>query len=223
MQILLKEQRISIDRQMAIKYKLIWYRAHLKEKAQSQPLDDIENRLYDNIPDYIRLILETSGKEHLNEEEIEKIKEISKIKFTDVDGHVKNLLDAFEVKNLTVKSGTLTEEERKVINSHAEFTYNILKLIPWPEQLKNVPEIASSHHERLNGSGYYRGLKSNEISIQAKILAILDVYEALTSPDRPYRKEKTKEEALAIIESAVNCGNLDKDIFEIIVKEKIYE
>ncbi len=222
-QILLKEQRISLDRQMAIKYKLIWYRSYLWEKKRIQPLDADESKLLENLQDYLHLILTASSKEQLDEEEIRKIKEIARIKITDVDGNVKNLLDEFEVKNLTVPRGTLTEEERSVIRSHAEFTYNILKHIPWPAHLKNVPAIASSHHERLNGSGYYRGLRSEEISVPARILAILDVYEALTSPDRPYRKEKSKAEALAIIESEVRCGNLDKDIFEIIVKEKIYE
>ena len=222
-QVLLKEQRISIDRQMAIKYKLVWYSSRLKEKQQAGIITADEADLLKSIPQYIDLILQTSSKEHLTEDEIRRIKEISIIKFIDIDGKEKTLLDEFEVENLTIKRGTLTDMEREIINTHAEFTYNILKRIPWPAQLKNVPEIAASHHERLNGSGYYRGLKNDEISIQARILAILDVYEALTSPDRPYRKEKTPMEALAIIESEVNSGNLDKDIFEIIVKEKIYE
>lgn len=222
-QILLKEQRISIDRQMAIKYKLNWYRAYLKEKSLLNISTAEEDILYDSIPGYINMILDISSKERLTNEEIEQIRLISSIRFTDVDGNEKNLLDDFEVENLTIKNGNLTKEEREIINSHAEFTYNILKRIPWPKGLENVPEIASSHHERLNGTGYFRGLRKEDISVQARILAILDVFEALTSPDRPYRKEKSIEEALEILESEVNSGNLDKDIFEIIVKEKIYE
>jgi len=151
------------------------------------------------------------------------LKEVAEIRFTDIDGQQRNLLDEFELENLSVRFGTLTAEEREIINRHVEYTYEILKGIPWPAGLTRVPEIAASHHEKLNGEGYHKGLRESEISLPSRILAIIDIYEALTSPDRPYRKERSKEEALSIIRREVEGGYLDPDIFEIFVKEKVFE
>lgn len=222
-QILLKQRRISLDRQAVICYRLSWYMEFLKSKGHCGKLNEAENTLLSKLPYYTTFLIEMNKKEFINDEEIVKIKEIAALTFIDIDGAEKNLLDEFEVENLTVRKGNLTNTERNVVCSHVEYTYNILKGIPWPKYLEGVPGIAASHHERLNGTGYYRGLQGDEISISSRILAILDVYEALTSPDRPYKEKKTVEEALVILEWEVKEGNLDGDIFEIFVKEKIYE
>lgn len=222
-EILLKEQRISHDRITSICYKLSWYKEVLRNKKIDHELNEMETTLFDKIPSFISFLIEMNQREYIEDNEIELIKEIGAYKFIDIDNKQKNLLDAFELTNLTVKSGNLTTQERNIITSHVEYTYNILKGIPWPKHLIKVPEIASNHHERLNGTGYYKGLKENDISISSRILAILDVFEALTSPDRPYKKKKTIEDALIILKSEVDDGNLDGDIFNIFVKEKIYE
>ena len=222
-QILLKQRRVTLDRQDVICYRLNWYIERLKLEDNSRKLNETKNTLLNKLPYYITFLIEMNKKEFISDEEIVKIKEIAALRFIDIDGVEKNLLDEFEIENLTVKKGNLTIAERSTVCSHVEYTYNILKGIPWPKYLEGVPEIAASHHERLNGTGYYRGLQGDEISTASRILAILDVYEALTSPDRPYKEKKTVEEALTILEWEVREGNLDEDIFEVFVKEKIYE
>lgn len=222
-QILLKDHPIPLDRESAICYKLNWYYEVLKLKMENTTLDENEMFLLKNIPYYISFIHEINNKDYVSCDEVLKVKKISLLKLVDIDGIEKNLLDDYEIENLSVNNGNLTKKERDIINLHAEYTYNILKEIPWPEHLTNVPEIASNHHERLNGSGYYKGLSGDDISVASRILAILDVYEALTSPDRPYKELKTPEEALQIIQSEVLGGNFDEEIFRIFIQEKIYE
>lgn len=222
-QILLKQQRITLERQMTVMYRMYWYIEVLKTKQKNGTATETDDKLLSLIPGYIKFIAAVNKKEILSDEDLDKIKEIADYMIIDFDGKEKHLLDDFEVENLSVKSGNLTTSEREKIKSHAKQTYNILKSIPWPEKLKNIPEIAASHHERLNGTGYFRGLCGDAICVQSRILAILDIFEALTSPDRPYKEKKTVDEALAIISREVNEGFLDKDLFEIFVNEKIYQ
>ena len=94
------------------------------------------------------------------------------------------------MRNLNIAKGTLLPEEREIINDHIVITIEMLEQLPYPKQLKNVPEFAGGHHEKLDGTGYPKKLKANEMSVQAKIMAIADIYEALTAADRPYKDEK---------------------------------
>lgn len=102
---------------------------------------------------------------------------------------------------------------------HAELTYEILKDIPWPEGLSRVPELAASHHEKINGEGYYRRLKGVAVPIEARILAILDIYEALTSSDRPYSEQRSQAEAFEILRMEAEQGFLDQDVLELMIQE----
>lgn len=220
-QILLKPNKISIDRQHAIVYKCHWYKALLEIKSLTGELNAVQKEHLAHLPAYIDMIIGMNGREYIEEAEEKALLDISEIRFLDDAGIERNLLDDFELKNLSIRFGTLTKEEREIINQHVVFTYEILNGIPWPKHLCNVPDIAASHHEKLNGEGYHKGASGDEISIQSRILAILDIFEALTSPDRPYRKKKTVEEAFAIIQMEVEGGYLDKDIFEILKTEKV--
>jgi HD-GYP domain-containing protein (c-di-GMP phosphodiesterase class II) len=116
----------------------------------------------------------------------------------------------------------LNNEERREIESHVTHTHIFLSLIPWTKHLSNVPDIAHAHHERLDGSGYPRGLNTEEIPVQSKIMAITDVYDALTSGDRPYRRGINNERALGMIEEEVKVGKLDKTMFEIFVESRSF-
>jgi|KBSMisStandDraft_5_1062788.scaffolds.fasta_scaffold22684_2 HD-GYP domain-containing protein (c-di-GMP phosphodiesterase class II) len=127
-----------------------------------------------------------------------------------------------EIKNLTIRAGTLTEEERKIINHHIEVTIMMLESLPWPRHLKNVPEYAGGHHERMDGKGYPRGLTKDQMSVQARVMGIADIFEALTAKDRPYKKGKTLTEALTILGRFKLNGHIDPDLFDIFMRDKIY-
>jgi len=144
-------------------------------------------------------------------------------RWRDVDG-VENaqFLSEDEIRNLTIRAGTLTEEERKQINHHIEVTIMMLESLPWPKHLKNVPEYAGGHHERMDGKGYPRGLTREQMSVPARIMGIADIFEALTAKDRPYKKGKTLTEALTILGRLKSNGHVDPDLFDIFVREKVY-
>lgn len=220
--ILLKERKLSNNRILSLKYKFNYIEKSLELKSRTERLSPEEQDLLENIYEYLNFIILINSKNYVTDEQIRMIEKISKINFTNLDGASETLLDEFEVKNLTVLSGNLNKEERKVINSHAEQTHKILRGIPWTKDLKNVPEIAASHHEKVDGSGYYRGLKGPELSVQARMLAILDIFEALTAQDRPYRRPMSINSALDILQKEVDLNHLDKDIYEIFIREKLY-
>lgn len=133
------------------------------------------------------------------------------------------LLNAEEVYNLSVEKGTLTAEERTIINNHIDATIKMLEALPFPKHLKNVPEYAGGHHEKMDGTGYPRGLKREEMSVQARIMAIADIFEALTAKDRPYKEGKKLSETLQILGKLKEQNHIDPDLFELFVKERIFE
>lgn len=138
------------------------------------------------------------------------------------NGKMENFLSEDEIYNLTIPRGTLTPEERKVINDHIVVTINMLEELPYPKHLKNVPEFAGGHHEKLDGTGYPKGLIKDEMTVQARIMAIADIFEALTARYRPYKKGKTLSQAMRILGFMKNDAHIDVDLFDIFVKEKIY-
>lgn len=132
------------------------------------------------------------------------------------------LLSENEVYNLTIAQGTLTKEERAIINHHIVATISMLDKIIFPKHLSNVPEYAGGHHERMDGKGYPNGLKREEMSIQARAMAIADIFEALTAKDRPYKKGKKLSEALAILAKMKEGHHIDPDLYDVFVKQKVY-
>jgi HD-GYP domain-containing protein (c-di-GMP phosphodiesterase class II) len=137
-------------------------------------------------------------------------------------GEVVPALSANEVENLAIRSGTLTPEERSIINHHIVVTIKMLEALPWPKHLRNVPEYAGGHHERMDGKGYPRGLTREQMSLQARIIGIADIFEALTAKDRPYKKGKTLTEALHILGKFRLNGHIDPDLFDVFVRSKVY-
>jgi hypothetical protein len=127
-----------------------------------------------------------------------------------------------EIYNLSISRGTLTDEERFIINDHIMQTIIMLKRLPFPRHLRDVPEIAGGHHERMDGRGYPRGLKRDEMSIPARIMAIADVFEALTAADRPYKEPKTLSESLAIMARMTREQHLDAELFELFLRSGVY-
>jgi len=127
-----------------------------------------------------------------------------------------------ELYNLCIPMGTITKEEKFKIQEHAIHTLKILKELPWSDKLKDYVEDAANHHEHLDGTGYPRSLKEEELSIPARIMAIADIFEAITAKNRPYKKSNTLSQALSIIANLAKSNKLDKDIFRIFIEEKIY-
>ena len=172
-----------------------------------------------------RLFIEKAniGGEFMPEEEQNKIKNISEKYIWNNEGEEKNFLTDIEVQNLCIPKGTLLPEEREIINDHIRITIDMLERLPYPKHLKNVPEFAGGHHEKLDGTGYPKGLKADEMSVQAKMMAIADIYEALTAADRPYKDGKKLSQAMRIMGFMKNDYEIDVDLFEIFVKEGVYK
>jgi len=126
-----------------------------------------------------------------------------------------HLYNRGELYNLSVARGTLTEEERYKINDHIVQTIIMLSRLPFPHHLRQVPELAGGHHEKIDGSGYPKRLKGSDMSPVARMMAIADIFEALTAADRPYKKGKTLSEALKIMGFMVKDGHIDAELYDI--------
>jgi len=162
------------------------------------------------------------GSEHMTPEHQERVRRIAAYSFKDAQGNSVNFLSENEVYNLNILRGTLTQEERSIINNHITVTINMLESLPYPKDLKRVPEYAGGHHERMDGKGYPRGLKREQMSIPARIMGIADIFEALTSRDRPYKKAKTLSESLHILGKMKLDNHIDPDLFDLFIREKLY-
>jgi HD-GYP domain-containing protein (c-di-GMP phosphodiesterase class II) len=164
-----------------------------------------------------------TGVEAMPPADIQRVRDIAaRYTWREPLGYWVPFLTEDEIANLTIRSGTLTDAERRVINNHIVSTIKMLESLPWPKHLKNVPEYAGGHHERMDGRGYPRGLTGDEMSVQARIMAIADIFEALTAKDRPYKKGKMLSEAMHILGKFAANGHVDPDLFRVFVREKVY-
>jgi hypothetical protein len=197
----------------------------LSELETKNALKDIRKKYREKITqmdDDLDFVKTTNvGGEFMSGDKKDRVKKIAKYRWKD-NGESKNFLSDDEVKNLCIAKGTLTAEERKIINDHIVHTIDMLQQLPYPNHLKNVPEFAGGHHEKLDGTGYPMGLTKDEMSIQAKAMAIADVFEALTARDRPYKEGKALSMAMRIMGFMKNDAHVDPFLFELFVKEKIY-
>jgi HD-GYP domain-containing protein (c-di-GMP phosphodiesterase class II) len=192
-----------------------WLRREIDETAKRARLREL---------DEARTFLHACniGGERMRDEDVERVKRVARLRWRDVTGHETDFLTADEVKNLTIRAGTLTEDERKIINHHIVATIKMLEALPWPKHLTNVPEYAGGHHERMDGKGYPKGLKREQMSVQARCMGIADIFEALTAKDRPYKKGKTLSESLEILGRMKENHHVDPDLFDIFVRRKVY-
>ena len=163
------------------------------------------------------------GGEAMKPEDQERVRSISrKYRWRNTEGREVEFLTGEEVENLSIRAGTLTQSERETINYHIVATIKMLESLPWPNHLKRVPEYAGGHHERMDGKGYPKGLRREEMSLPARIMGIADIFEALTARDRPYKHGMKLSEALRILGNFSNNGHIDPDLFEVFVKQKVY-
>ena len=180
------------------------------------------------------------GGEAMSEAAQQRVRQIASYQWRDTEGNLRNFLSdsdtpygyelgdeknpklSSEVENLNIRAGTLTSEEREIINDHIRHTITLLEKLPWPRHLKNVTEYAGGHHERMDGKGYPNRLTREQMSWQARMMGIADIFEALTAKDRPYKKGKTLTEALDIMGKFKLGGHIDPDLFDVFVREKVY-
>ena len=163
------------------------------------------------------------GSEKMSEQLLADVRRIAtEYRWRNPDGDEVPFLTDDELANLSIRSGTLNGDEREIINHHIVATIRMLEQLPWPKHLSNVPEYAGGHHERMDGKGYPRGLKRDEMSWQARIMGIADIFEALTAEDRPYKGGMKLSQALAILDKFSRNGHIDPDLHRIFVDSAVY-
>jgi 3',5'-cyclic-nucleotide phosphodiesterase len=173
--------------------------------------------------EFLVMILEVNEPEFVYDKNKGRLHELNDYRFHDRDEQQIQLLTDFEFSVLSFSRGSLNPEERREIESHVSHTFEFLSLIPWTGQFAGVPDIAHAHHEKLDGTGYPQGLLADEIPVQSKIMAIADIYDALTAGDRPYRSGVPTETALHVIEKEVKLGKLDEQMFRVFVESESYK
>jgi response regulator RpfG family c-di-GMP phosphodiesterase len=167
------------------------------------------------------LILACNRPEVIAQRGYEQLDELRQHTYLDSRGQRHELLSSDEVKLLSIRRGSLSPEERTQIQQHVEYTFRFLKQIPWTRSLRNVPEIAYPHHERLNGRGYPRAIHGEEIPVQSKMMAICDIFDALTAADRPYKKAVPMAMAFDILKDEADAGLIDGDLLRVFIEAEI--
>jgi len=203
-----------------LKYKFELAKAYRK-------IDLLQNRIsqkeYDEFVKYMDESFEfvkkiNKGSEFTSKEDIAKLQKLTEIKIAS-----EPLINEEEFKNLSVQKGTLTEEERRKIEEHALIGLKMLKKLHFPKKFKKLPEIAANHHEKLNCKGYPRQLCENELSLEERIMAVADIFEALSAADRPYKEPKKMSEIFKILYFMAKDKEIDKEIIKLMIKHKVYE
>lgn len=195
-----------------------------KDISLANPKKDQEIlRMKDEIQNDLEFILKVNRSGYISDEDLSRLRGIANKTYVDLDGEVRPYITEKELECLSVRRGNLTNEEYKKVQGHVLQTLKIVGNIPFTKNLKNIPFFAASHHEMLDGSGYPRGLKGEELPVQSRILAVVDIYDALTAIDRPYRRSLPPEKAYEILKSEAAKGRLDQDIVELFFEKELYK
>jgi response regulator RpfG family c-di-GMP phosphodiesterase len=183
---------------------------------------ELERRLRE-VDEDLQFIKKINKAQEISSKEIDRIQEIQAKTFRNARGEVRGYLSEEETHHLSLPKGNLTGKEYQEVQGHVLQTLNIINKIPFTKDLERIPVIAAAHHEKLDGSGYPLGLTGDDITIQARILCIADVYDALTASDRPYRGAMPVQEALRHLLEEAEGGKLDRDLVALFVGKKLYE
>jgi HD-GYP domain-containing protein (c-di-GMP phosphodiesterase class II) len=201
---------------------------YLLEKGREEylaSLDQFDKGLKEHLrelDEYLQAIIWANEPTVLPEGDFGPLLQIAKVTYTDPEGRTQPLLNQEEVKLLSIRQGSLDGDERLQIEAHVLHTVSFLQAIPWTSELRNIPEIARAHHEKLNGNGYPYQLSAPEIPVQARMMTISDIFDALAAADRPYKKAVSVERALEILDLSVTEGELDADLVSIFKGAHIY-
>jgi HD-GYP domain-containing protein (c-di-GMP phosphodiesterase class II) len=198
----------------------------LKQKAPREEIDNLDRETQKKLQEIEEskklVMLCNEPGEFLDDEKIEKLRKLAKMTYKEGEKQLP-LLSEDELLNLSIRKGSITEAERQKMQDHAAISLKMLEQIPFTKKLKNIPLFAGAHHEYLNGKGYPKGLKGDEIPLEGRILAVVDVAEALSAQDRPYKKGMPLEQVYKILGFMVKDGELDPQVVDLIIKEKVLE
>ncbi|HCG01130.1 MAG TPA: HD family phosphohydrolase, partial [Chloroflexi bacterium] len=170
----------------------------------------------------LQVVIAANEPSVLEEERLQWLIQVAERTVVMPDGMIMPLIDDDDMVNVSIRKGTLNEEERKEIESHVTHSFNFLSQIPWTKDLQGIPNIAYAHHEKLNGRGYPRHLQAAEIPIQAKMMTVSDIFDALTASDRPYKAAVPLARALDILGYEVKDGGLDREILDLFIEKEVY-
>jgi response regulator RpfG family c-di-GMP phosphodiesterase len=202
--------------------------AYLLEKGredflarQAEFQSELEEQLRE-LDEFLDFVMRCNEPTVLREGNFERLSEFAARQFVDSRGQRIPLLTPQEVNFLSISRGNLDERERRQIESHVNHTLSFLQQIPWTREIKNIPAIASAHHEKLNGTGYPHNLPASEIPFQSKMMAISDIYDALSATDRPYKKAVRSDQALDILFNEAKQGLVDHELLRLFHEAEIY-
>jgi HD-GYP domain-containing protein (c-di-GMP phosphodiesterase class II) len=191
-------------------------------RARLKLLDDEAGRLIAELDRYVEFVTRVNEPTILPSSEFELLAEISQKTYRDPRGAERPYLTSEEVRYLSIPRGSLDATERRQIESHVTHSFNFLAQIPWTPEYRGIPEIARAHHEKLNGQGYPNGLKSAEIPVQAKMMTICDIFDALSASDRPYKRAVPTDRALEILKLCVRDEEIDSELFRLFLDAQVY-
>ena len=213
-----------IERSVQVKYATEKLEA-MKAGRNGSLIDDIDRRLEEELEQlvaWVKSIAAANEPTVMPEDKASMLEFLSQQTYYDIGGNPHPMLEPQEFRFLSIRKGTLDPQERLEMESHVTHSFHFLTKIPWTPVMKSIPEIAYGHHEKLDGSGYPRGLTGDQIPLQARMMTISDIYDALTAQDRPYKRAVPPGTALDILHEEAAQGKLDKDLLDVFVTKKIY-
>ena len=213
-----------IERSVQVKYATEKLEA-LRAGKNGSTLDEIDRRLQEELSQLRRWVESVAAANEptvMPEDKASTIEFLAQQTYYDMSGNAHPMLEPQEFRFLSIRKGTLDPQERLEMESHVTHSFHFLTKIPWTPIMRGIPEIAYGHHEKLDGSGYPRGLSGDQIPLQARMMTISDIYDALTAQDRPYKRAVQPTTALDILHEEAKLGKLDSDLLDVFVAQKIY-
>ncbi len=237
--VLVKEKKLPLRQLEVIRARFAFVQRSVQVRYANQKLDvikregpdsvalaEIDRRLDEDLQQlrlWLEAIVTANEPSVLPEDKASALEVVAKKTYEDISGREHPMLAPQEFRFLSIRKGTLDEQERREIESHVTHSWVFLSKIPWTQSMLNIPEIAYGHHEKLDGSGYPRKLKGPDIPLQTKMMTISDIYDALTASDRSYKPAVPVDRALAILHDEAARGQLDSDLLDIFVNKRVYE
>ena len=216
----------GVERSVQVKYATEKLEAMRRGEVSAEVLAEIDRRLEEDLVQldkWVQGIVAANEPSVLPEDKASMLEFLSQQTYIDMAGKPHPMLDPKEFRFLSIMKGTLDPQERLEMESHVTHSFHFLSKIPWTPMMRGVPEIAYGHHEKLDGTGYPRGLTGEEIPIQARMMTISDIYDALTAQDRPYKRAVPQAKALDILKGEAAEGKLDADLLDVFIAKRVYE